>query len=359
MNRTAENVVLTIVATLVCLGLAAISGRTAMNGGLGEDGALYQAMAVNHDLQAAPAVKKLAPAFPLAAAIGYAATGNIVSSFFLVNVMAFVVLTFAACWTLDLAGAPLGVKVATAATLALLGHPSLTGIYDPGQPYLLGVALLALAIAAAEWSSGVLTAVLQIGATFASPVGIVAPLYGMWRHWRARRPAAMLVVYAPALLVWLAVQYWARGGAAGLVDLMRISRVRSDAAFWAESVFILYAIYFLVTSLGGLTLLLWSSPRRLRDALTSRPELLALVIPVIPFLRRPSHHHVSSTVLVFPHRRLGTRQLGAVDGPARTCDRADPRHAAPMDAHHRHQLFRGLVSLLGRGRPRERHRCRL
>jgi hypothetical protein len=65
---------------------------------------------------------------------------------------------------------------------------------------------------------------------------------------------------------------------------MRISRVRSDAAFWAESVFILYAIYFLVTSLGGLTLLLWSSPRRLRDALTSRPELLALVIPVIPFL---------------------------------------------------------------------------
>ena len=284
MNRTAENVVLTIVATLVCLGLAAISGRTAMNGGLGEDGALYQAMAVNHDLQAAPAVKKLAPAFPLAAAIGYAATGNIVSSFFLVNVMAFVVLTFAACWTLDLAGAPLGVKVATAATLALLGHPSLTGIYDPGQPYLLGVALLALAIAAAEWSSGVLTAVLQIGATFASPVGIVAPLYGMWRHWRARRPAAMLVVYAPALLVWLAVQYWARGGAAGLVDLMRISRVRSDAAFWAESVFILYASYFLVTSLGGLTLLLWSSPRRLRDALTSRPELLALVIPVIPFL---------------------------------------------------------------------------
>lgn len=284
MNKTTENVLLTVVATLLFVGLSAISGRTSLNGGLGEEGALYQAMAVDHNLQAAPAVKKLAPAFPLATAIAYAATGNVVSSFFLVNVVAFVVLAFAACWTLDLAGAALPLKAASAATLALLGHPSLTSAFDPGQPYLLGVALLVLAIAAAEWSSGALTALLQAGATFASPIGIVAPCYGVWRHWRARRAPAMLVVYGPAVLVWLAVQYWARGGAAGLVDLMRLSRVRSDAAFWAESAFILYAVYFLVTALGGLTLLLWSNPRAMRDAVSAKPELLALVIPVIPFL---------------------------------------------------------------------------
>jgi hypothetical protein len=194
------------------------------------------------------------------------------------------VLAFAACWTLDLAEAPRILKAATVATLPMLGHPSLTAAFDHGQPYLLGVALVALAVAAAEWRSGVLTAILQIGATLASPIGIVAPIYGMWRHWRTRRSVAMLVIYAPALLVWLAVQYWARGGASGLVDLMRISRVRSDAAFWAEAAFILYAVYFLVTSLGGLTLLLWSNPRAMRDAVSARPELLALVLPVIPFL---------------------------------------------------------------------------
>ena len=284
MSKTAGNVVLTIVATLLFVGLSAISGRTAINGGLGQEGAVYQAMAVDHNLQAAPAVKKLAPAFPLATAVAYAATMNVIASFFLVNVLAFMVLAFAACWTLDLAGAPLLLKGATAATLPLLGHPSLTSAFDPGQPSLLGVALLALAVAAAEWRSGVLTAILQVGATLASPIGIVAPIYGAWRHWRTRRPPAMLVVYAPALLVWLAVQYWARGGASGLVDLMRISRVRSDAAFWAEAAFILYAVYFLVTSLGGLTLLLWSNPRAMRDAVSARPELLALVVPVIPFL---------------------------------------------------------------------------
>jgi hypothetical protein len=284
VNETGKNLVLILVAVVLFLGLAAISGRTSINGGLGKEGALYQAMAVDHNLQAAPAVKKLAPAFPLATAIAYATTHDVVSSFFLVNVLAFVVLAFAACWTLDLAGAPPTVKIATVATLPLLGHPSLTSAFDPGQPYLLGVALLALAVAAAEWSSGLLTGILQAGATLASPVGIVAPLYGMWRHWRARRAPAMLVVYAPAVLVWLAVQFWARGGVAGLADLMRISRVRSDAGFWGEAAFILYAAYFLITSLGGLTLLLWSNPRWIRGVVAGKSELLALVVPVLPFL---------------------------------------------------------------------------
>ena len=284
MSKTAVNMSLVIVATLVYLGLAAMSGRTSINGGLGPDGPTYAAIAVDHNLQAAPAVKKLAPAFPLATAIAYAVVGNVGSSFLVVNVIAFAVLVLAACWTLNLMSAPMTLKVATAATLSLLGLPSLTSAFDPGQPYLLGVAMLSLAVAASEWSSGVVTGILHAGATLASPVGIAAPLYGIWKHWRARRAPAMVVVYLPALLVWVAVQYWARGGAAGLADLVRWSRVRADASFWSELAFILYGLYFLVTVLGGLTLLLWSDPRRITDAVSARPELLALLVPVLPFI---------------------------------------------------------------------------
>jgi len=284
MSKTAVNMSLVIVATLVYLGLAAMSGRTSINGGLGPDGPTYAAIAVDHNLQAAPAVKKLAPAFPLATAIAYAVVGNVGSSFLVVNVIAFAVLVLAACWTLDLMSAPMTLKVATAATLSLLGLPSLTSAFDPGQPYLLGVAMLSLAVAASEWSSGVVTGILHAGATLASPVGIAAPLYGIWKHWRARRAPAVVVVYLPALLVWVAVQYWARGGAAGLADLVRWSRVRADASFWSELAFILYGLYFLVTVLGGLTLLLWSDPRRITDAVSARPELLALLVPVLPFI---------------------------------------------------------------------------
>ena len=284
MTRTAVNAALVIAACLVYLALAAMSGRTSINDGLGPDGPIYAAMVVDHNLQAASAVKKLAPAFPLATAIAYAIVGNIESSFLIVNIVAFLVLVFAACWTFDLMSAPVSLKIAAVATLCMLGLPSLTSAFDPGQPYLLGVALVSLAVAASEWSSGIVTGILHIGATLASPVGIAGPLYGICKHWRARRVPTMVVVYAPALLVWIAVQYWARGGAAGLVDLMRVSRVRADAVFWSEAAFILYGLYFLVTILGGLTILVWSHPCGIKDAISTRPELIALLVSVVPFI---------------------------------------------------------------------------
>ena len=284
MSRAVVNTTLVIAACVLYVALAAWSGRTSIAGGLGSEGSVYAAMTVDRNLQAAPAVMKLAPAFPLATAIAYSAIGNVVASFFLVNVAAFAVLVFASCWLLDLLSAPASVKITTAATLCVLGLPSLTSAFDPGNPVLLGVALATLGVAAAEWSSGVLTGVLHMGATLASPVGIVAPLYGIWRHMRARRPPAKAVVYLPALLIWLAVQYWARGGAAGLGDLISVSRVRADAAFWKESAFVMYALYFLLTSLGGLTLLLWAHPRGIQETVSSRPELLALLVPAVPFI---------------------------------------------------------------------------
>jgi hypothetical protein len=284
MSRAGLNAVLVIGASLIYLVLAAMSGRTSVSGGLGSEGSMYAAIAVDHNLRDAPAIKKLAPAFPIATALAYVVTRNVVASFFIVNVAAFAVLLFAACWLLDLNAASVLLKVTVVATLCLLGLPSLTSAFDPGQPYLLGVALTLLAVAASEWRSGIVTGVLEAGATLASPVGIVAPLFGVARHVRKRRSPATVLVYVPALLVWLAVQYWARGGAAGLLDLLRVSRVRSDAAFWADSTFILYALYFLVTALGGLTMLLWADPARVRAAVAARPELLVLVVAALPFI---------------------------------------------------------------------------
>ena len=65
---------------------------------------------------------------------------------------------------------------------------------------------------------------------------------------------------------------------------MRFSRVRADAAFWSESLFILFGLYFLVTSLGGFTILMASSPREVRRAVAMQPELLVLGLPVLLFI---------------------------------------------------------------------------
>jgi hypothetical protein len=278
------NTILVLAAWVMYVLFALFGGRTSINGGLGPDGAVYEAMAVNHDLQAGSAVDKLAPAFPLAAAVCYSITGNVVLSFLLVNTIAFGLLVWATCWILDLQAAPVTVKVATIITLVLLGIPTRASAFAPGQPHLFGIAALSLAVAAAIWCSCTPTSILQVGAVVASPIGIAAPLYGLWRNWRHQPLARSAAVFAPALVVWLLVQYWARGGVSGLVDLMRFSRVRADAAFWGESLFVLFGLYFLVTSLGGFTMLVASSPREMRRAVTSQPEVLALLLPVLLFI---------------------------------------------------------------------------
>jgi hypothetical protein len=296
----ATNAMLALSACAIYVLLVLVGGRISINDGLGPDGSVYGQMAVQRDLRAGSAGDKLMPAFPLAAAIAYSITGNVVLSFLVVNVVAFGTLVWATCSILDRQAAPVGVTVAATITLVLLGIPTRMTAFAPGQPQLLAIAAISIAIAAAERSAGLLTAILQAAAVLASPVGIIAPLYGLWRNWRRERVASMLAVFVPAFILWILVQYWARGGPSGLLDLMRFSRVRADAAFWSESLFILFGLYFLLTSLGGLTMLLVSSPRWVRNAVSRQPEMLALVLPVLLFIATAGLDVPRTTAFLLP-----------------------------------------------------------
>lgn len=284
-SQRTTNRVIVLAACLAFTVLTLVGGRTSINEGLGPNGGVYAAMVARHDLQSASAIDKLAPAFPLASAIPYAATGNVSGAFLFVNVLAFAILVLASCLILDQAAARLVVKLCTGLTLVLLGLPTRTSAYDPGQPYLLGVALISLAVASCEWRSPLATGAMHAAATFASPVGLAAPLYGVSRSVRRGRVKPVdLAIFIPAFLLWTFVQFFARGGAAGLVDLVRLSRVRADAAFWTEGVFILFGLYFLLTTLGGLTVLLCSRPAWIKESVIEQPELLALAVPALLFI---------------------------------------------------------------------------
>jgi hypothetical protein len=296
VNRRLTNVLLVMAVALIYVALGAYSGRTSVNGGLGTEGPIYAAMITAHDVQGGTVGNRVWPAFPLAAALAYAVTGSVETSFVIVGFVAVLVLAYAACRILDAAGAPPAIKVCAVLTLGVLGPPTAITAFAPAQPYLLGVAMTTLAVAAIEspstrvarsgqagrWLSMAAT---QVGATLASPVGIMAPLYGLARNWQAKERRGVLVAaMLPGLLIWLLVQVWARGGPAGFLDLLRFSRVRSDAVLWTEFAFILFGAYFLLTTLGGLTVLLWSRPRWIQDALRDRPALWALLVPPLVFI---------------------------------------------------------------------------
>jgi hypothetical protein len=242
-------------------------------------------MVTAHDVQGGTVSNRLWPAFPLATAVVYATTGRIASSFQVVDFVGLLLFVVASCLILDAQSAPSSIKVCAAMTLSLLGLPTATAAYSPAQPYLLGVSLATLGVAACEIGGWLFIAATQIAATLASPVGIIAPLYGICRSWRLnRRGAGELLAFAPGLVVWLLIQVWARGGPFGLQDLLRFSRVRSDAVLWTEFAFMLFGAYLLLTALGGLTILLWSRPRWIREILRERPELWALLVPVLVFV---------------------------------------------------------------------------
>lgn len=285
MNRTVANVLLVVIAGLIYVALRLYSGTTSLNEGLGTEGPIYSAMVTTHDVQGGTVGNRLWPAFPLATAVVYAVTGRIASSFPVVDFVGFLFLIVASCTILDAQSAPSTIKVSAVMTLSLLGLPTATAAYSPAQPYLLGVALVTLGVAACEIGGWPFIAVTQVAATLASPVGIIAPLYGIGRSWRLnRRGAGGLLAFVPGLLVWLLIQVWARGGPSGLLDLLRFSRVRSDAVLWTEFTFMLFGAYALVTSLGGLTIMLWSRPRWIREILRERPELWALLVPTLVFI---------------------------------------------------------------------------
>ncbi len=293
MKRPMTNALLVAAAGLLYIALGVYSGRTSINGGLGAEGPIYAAMITVHDLQGGTVSNRVWPAFPLAAAVPYAVTGNVAGAFALVDVAAMLVFAFAACLLLDAHAAPACIKTCVVLTLAVLGLPAAVTAFTPAQPYLLGVAMTTLAVAACEYtstrpaqaSSSLILAVLHAGATLASPVGIMAPLYGLARSWRAKdRSTVALAAAFPGLLVWLLIQMWARGGPAGLLDLLRFSRVRSDAVLWTESAFLLFGAYFLLTALGGFSILLWSRPRAIQDVVRERPELWALLVPPVIFI---------------------------------------------------------------------------
>lgn len=283
MTRSATNALLLIAAGSLYVALRLYSGATPLNQGLGPRGPMYSSMVTAQTLRGETLGERLWPAFPLAATAIYLVTGNLVSSFQVVNFVGFLVLILAAALILDARRAPLSVKVCALMTLTLAGWPVATAAYSAAQPYLFGVALTTLGVAACETGGSRFIAAAQIASVFGSPVGVASPVFGTWRSWRLkRRRLSELFVFAPGLLVWLLIQTWARGGPSGLWDLLRFSRVRSDVVLWTEPAFMMFGAYFLVTVVGGLTILLWSRPRWIGQFLGRQPEMWALVaVPLV------------------------------------------------------------------------------
>jgi hypothetical protein len=272
-----------VVAAALCayLLVAALAGRTTVNGGLGADGPAYAAMVTDRDLSQGSPATRVILSFPVAAVVPYALTHDVVASFAAVNAVAFALLVLAACLILETGGVDRGGKVVVAAVLVMLGVPTQAAIFVPGDPSLFGPAMLALAIALCGRVNALLLMPVHGIAALATPAGVAAPLYGAWRAVRTSgRWKDSLVAFAPALFAWAAWTYLARGRLAGVAEWAAPARLQPLLELWSDPAYVAFAAYFVATSLGGLSLLLLTRPRGVAATMREQPELWALLLPI-------------------------------------------------------------------------------
>jgi hypothetical protein len=243
----------------------------------GERGADLAAMVRGFTLTGGHEAARLSPVFAAAAWLPYVLTDDVILSFRIVNAFALAALVAAACVLLDRARVGVAGKLFVAAHAALvIAFAQVAGL-TPFDPSLSAVALLMVAVAASEGAPPLVTMAAHVAAVATLPIGLAAPLYGAAKRLRAGAAGVhVAVLFAPAIAAWLLVQWWARGGLAGAVSDFVPGVLVRPLDVWLEPPFLAFALYFLVTTAGGLSLLLLAHPRSWWNALRAQPEVLVL-----------------------------------------------------------------------------------
>jgi hypothetical protein len=265
--------------------LAPLSAHTSVNDGLGPDGLAFGEMVRQFTLKGGDETSRLSPLFPVLAWLPYELTGNVVTAFAVVNRLALGVLVFAACRVLDTRGVGTSWKAAVALYLTLAITFTRFAAFMPARPELCALATLTLALALCASRHPVATAGSHIAAVMTLPVGLVAPLYGLARSRRMRVPSRETALrFAPPLIAWVVVQWWARGGVAGLLSDISPAALGRGLEVWSDPLFVSFAAYFLVTGAGALSVIALARAESTRRTFTRAPETAVLCVSLAVYL---------------------------------------------------------------------------
>jgi hypothetical protein len=291
-GRMKTNLAIASGAVLLWTLMVLVTGRIDVHEGLGFEDEGFAGMVRGFTLKGGDEPTRLSPLYPALAWLPYAVTGDVARSLTIVDGAAMVVLVIGAClliddrrkdslvhWRKDAL-----VKVFVGFTLALLIAFGKLAAFVPGQPELCALATLMLAVALASPTRPLVTAAAHVAAVMAMPVGLVAPLYGVVHMARTRVPSARIpLVVAPAVLMWVFVQWWARGGVAGAISDFTPRAILGSIDVWVQPLFLVFALYFLATVGGGLSLIAFARPSAWSRMTRRSPEALVLCAAVMAY----------------------------------------------------------------------------
>ena len=276
------NLVIVLVGLTLFAGVNARSGRVEANGGLGWDGRQYAHM-VTGRVEDGTVSTQTRPLLPLLTRIPYAAGLDVIRAFQVMNFVYATVLYFFLCLILDLYDVAVVYKLYFVVSVALCIATSRMFAFYPVQIDLGVLAVLSASTYVLLTRSGWMAGCAALIAVTAREFGGVTAFFGFHRELRRGESVVRaLLTYAPAVAALFLLRHWA--STTNLGDrraLGTVSDFVADLAHWRDPVFVVFFVYFLVTLLGGITVLLTLRAAWCVRRLAGTPELATFAALVV------------------------------------------------------------------------------
>jgi hypothetical protein len=278
-----SNLLVTAIGLLLFGIINAGSGRIEANDGLGWDGRQYAHM-VTARIYDGTVATQTRPLLPLLTRVPHSAGLDIVRAFEVMNFVYAALLYLSLCLILDLYDVSLVHKTYFVITVALSIATSKMFAFYPTLIDLGALAVLSAAtyvvLTRPGWAAG-LAAVIAVATREFS---IALAFFGLHRELRQGRGfVRALLTYTPALLTMVLIRQWASATNLGDRDraLLTASDFIANLQLWGDRYFVVFFVYFLITLLGGVTILLLLKPTvTIRQAMDT-PEILTFAVLIV------------------------------------------------------------------------------
>jgi hypothetical protein len=278
-----NNLLIAAIGLIVFAVLNVRSGRVEANDGLGWDGRQYAHM-VTARITDGTVATQTRPLLPFLTRLPYYAGLDIIPSFQVMNFVYAAALYFFLCLILDLYEVANIYKAYFVVSVALCIATSKMFAFYPTLVDLGALAVLSASTYAVLKYGGWAACVAALLAVGAREFGVAVAFFGFHREVRQGRGfVRALVTYTPAVVAFFLIRQWASTTNRGDRDrvLLTAGDFIANLALWRDPPFVVFFVYFLITILGGITILLALKPVWSIGRLAETPELFTFGILIV------------------------------------------------------------------------------
>ena len=265
-----------VVAIAIFGGLHLIVGRITVGNGLGWDGEEYVRM-LQRGWDRGGTNTALRPMIVWLAQPGYELTRNVVRAFDMTNYLYVGLLVFLLSRLMERYGASRLTSVVAILCISV-SNALVLAAYYPVTIDLGGHAMMTLAlwhmIAGPRWAAGAVSVVAVLSREYAPAVLI----FGAIRDLRMRVPVAKTVAtYLPAAIVYVVLRM------AVIRSIGEGNSLRTfidSLALWRDPMWVALYLYFAVTAVAGVSMVVAAQPRRWWAVIRREPEWLGFALPI-------------------------------------------------------------------------------